>query len=107
LGIIDRDCSGILAIGLMLCNHIRFFLGDIMARTSVKQGLPIGILALGAIAYIAFGDAFLPGAAGRYSYQARLQLNAMMIKVFPGWKTQTNPNRRTEDAVDRMEGGKN
>jgi hypothetical protein len=90
----------------MLRNHIRFFLGDIMARTSAKQGLPLGILAMGAIAYIAFGDAFLPGDAGRYSYQTRAQLNTMMIKVFPSWKTKTNPNQRTEDAVQQTESGK-
>jgi hypothetical protein len=77
-----------------------------MARTSAKQGLPVGILAMGAIAYIAFGDAFLPGDAGRYSYQTRAQLNAMMIKIFPSWKAKTNPNQRTEDAVEKMEGRK-
>ncbi len=59
-----------------------------------------------AIGYIGFGDAFLPGDLGRYSYQTRLQLNGMMIKVFPGWKARTNPNRRTEDAVEQMGGNK-
>jgi hypothetical protein len=77
-----------------------------MARTSAKKGLPIGILAMGAIAYVGFGDAFLPGDAGRYSYQARLQLNGMMIKAFPGWKTKVSPHRRTEDAVEQMGGNK-
>jgi hypothetical protein len=77
-----------------------------MARTSAKKGLPVGILVMLAIAYVGFGDSFLPGAAGRYSYQTRAQLNALMIKVFPSWQAKTNPNRRTEDAVERMEGGK-
>jgi hypothetical protein len=77
-----------------------------MARTSAKPGLPIGILAMLTIAYIGFGDAFLPGAAGKYSYQTRAQLNALMIKVFPSWKAKTNPNQRTENAVEQMERGK-
>jgi hypothetical protein len=98
--------DGALTIGSMLRNHIRFFLRDMMARTSAKQGLPLGILAMGAIAYIGFGDSFLPGDAGRYSYQTRAQLNAMMIKIFPSWKVKTNPNQRTEDAVEKMEGRK-
>ncbi len=85
-------------------NHIQFFLRDMMARTSAKQGLPLGIFAMGAIAYIAFGDAFLPGDAGRYSYQARAQLNAMMIKIFPSWKAKTNPHQRTEDALEKLGG---
>jgi hypothetical protein len=90
----------------MLRNHIRFFLGDMMAKLAVQKRFPFGMAALVAVAYIAFGDAFLPGDAGRYSYQARAQLNTMMIKVFPNWKVKSNPNQRTEDAVQQTESSK-
>ncbi len=112
--IIERDFSGMLSltdrrsqtIDDTSRNHIRFFQGKIMAKLAVQKRFPFGIVALLAIAYIGFGDAFLPGAAGKYSYQTRLQLNAMMIKIMPGWKTKASPHQRTEDAVERMEGGK-
>jgi hypothetical protein len=106
LRIIQGNFSGTLPIGYTIRNHIRFFQGKIMAKLAVQKRFPFGVVALLAIAYIAFGDAFLPGAAGKYSYQTRLQLNAMMIKIMPGWKARTNPNRRTEDAVEQMGGNK-
>ncbi len=68
-----------------------------------SKRLPIGIILFLGVAYIAFGDAVLPGAAGQYSYQTRASLNQMMIKVFPSFTPKTNPYKRTEDAVQKNE----
>jgi hypothetical protein len=77
-----------------------------MARNASKKGLPFGVLILVAMAYIGFGDAFLPGEAGRFSYQTRAQINRWMINVFPGFKVKTNPHQRTEQAIEREEKSK-
>lgn len=76
-----------------------------MAKIAGKKGLPFGVLALLAIAYIAFGDAFLPGKFGYYSYYARYRMNEILINIFPSWK-QTSPHKRTEDAIRRQEEGR-
>jgi hypothetical protein len=66
-----------------------------------SKGLPIGIILFLTVAYIGFGDSVLPWSVGRYSYQARSSLNQTMIKIFPSWKSKTNPYKRTEDAIKK------
>lgn len=71
----------------------------------MSKSLPFGLILLLSLAYIGFGDQFLPGSIGRYSFQARHSLDAMMIGMFPTWRPKTQPNARTEDAVRQTEKG--
>jgi hypothetical protein len=77
-----------------------------MAKIAGRKRLPIGILTMAAIIYIGFGDAFLPGVLGRYSYQARATLDQFLLQIFPSWKLKTNPYERTERAIEKEEGKK-
>jgi hypothetical protein len=64
--------------------------------------LPFGLIALVGLVFVGFGDQFLPTAIGKYSYQTRATLDNMMVGLFPSWRPKTNPNRRTEDAVNNL-----
>ncbi|MBE9028385.1 hypothetical protein IQ266_01280 [filamentous cyanobacterium LEGE 11480] len=59
-----------------------------------------------AVAYVAFGDAFLPGKAGYYSTYSRATMNNMLVNMFPSWQSKTNPYQRTEKAIEQEENGK-
>ncbi len=68
--------------------------------------IPVGFLLLLGLIYVGFGDQFLPPSIGRYSFQVRSSLDGMMIGMFPNLRPKTNPYDRTEDAIQKTEGGK-
>ncbi len=51
------------------------------------------------IAFIGFGDAFLPKPLSTVSRQARTSLNQIIASAVPGWSPKTKPYERTEDAL--------
>ncbi len=51
------------------------------------------------IAFIGFGDSFLPKPLSTASRQSRDALNTMIAGVVPSWAPKTKPNQRTEDAL--------
>ncbi|MEC4983974.1 MAG: hypothetical protein SAJ37_11210 [Oscillatoria sp. PMC 1068.18] len=58
----------------------------------------IGILAL---LFIGIGDTVLPGSLGEASKNTRQSINQFIIGLFPD-KEFTNPNERTEEAVEEV-----
>jgi hypothetical protein len=69
-----------------------------------KYTLPV-LLALGLI-FIGFGDKFLPQPLKGASYHTRTSLNNMLVSSFKVWQPKTNPNARTERALEREEKGR-
>jgi len=51
------------------------------------------------VIFIGFGDQFLPSASGRYGFQARSSIDQLLVNAFPNWQLETNPYRRTEEAI--------
>ncbi|ERN41934.1 hypothetical protein KR51_00014700 [Rubidibacter lacunae KORDI 51-2] len=62
------------------------------------------VLVVLAIAFVGFGDRFLPGAAGNASAQTRAKLNSILSGIFPDGKVD-DPHERTEKAVKKFEHG--
>jgi len=51
------------------------------------------------IAFIGFGDSFLPKPLSTASRQSRESLNNVISGLVPNWSPKMKPNQRTEDAV--------
>ena len=69
----------------------------------MRSKLPIGFLLLLSMLFIAVGDRVLPPAIGQYSFQTRAAFDRMLISLFRSWRPRTNPNQRTERAVEKLE----
>ncbi|MCS6814553.1 MAG: hypothetical protein NZ772_13440 [Cyanobacteria bacterium] len=54
-----------------------------------------------AIAFVGFGDSFLPKPWNTMSRQSREALNNIIAKAVPSWSPKTKPYQRTEDALKR------
>jgi len=64
------------------------------------------LILLVAIAFVGFGDSFLPKPLSTASRQTRDSLNKIVGGVVPNWAPKTKPNQRTEDALKQeMEQG--
>ncbi|MBZ8182268.1 MAG: hypothetical protein SAL07_13425 [Oscillatoria sp. PMC 1051.18] len=59
----------------------------------------IGILVL---LFIGIGDTVLPGSLGKASKNTRQSINQFIVGLFPD-KEFTNPNERTEKAVEEVD----
>jgi hypothetical protein len=55
--------------------------------------------------FVGFGDSFLPKPLSTASLQTRTKINQFVIGLFPAWQPRTNPNARTEKALDDIEKG--
>ncbi|KKI98601.1 hypothetical protein [Prochlorothrix hollandica] len=67
----------------------------------MKRFLPF--ILIGAILFIAGGDKVLPDPLGAASAQTRATINNALVGVFPSWKPRTNPNERTEKAIEEAQ----
>ncbi|BAY31319.1 hypothetical protein NIES2107_31780 [Nostoc carneum NIES-2107] len=56
--------------------------------------------------FVGFGDSFLPKPLSSASLQTRTAINQFVVGLFPNWHPKTNPNSRTERALDDIEKGK-
>ena len=61
---------------------------------------PLPFVLLIAIGFIGFGDA-LPKPLSTMSRQSRQALNQMISGIVPNWTPKTDPNKRTEDALEQ------
>lgn len=52
--------------------------------------------------FVGIGDGFLPKPLGTASYQTRTAINNVVISMFPAWRPKTDPNKRTEEAIQQM-----
>jgi hypothetical protein len=52
--------------------------------------------------FIGFGDSFLPKPLSTASYQTRTTINNIVIGMFPTWRPKTDPNKRTEEAIQQI-----
>ena len=71
----------------------------------MTRKLPIPLLLLIALLFVALGDRFLPQPLGGASLKARTTLNQAIVGVFPSWRPKTKPYERTEKALDQVEKG--
>jgi hypothetical protein len=69
-----------------------------------KSTIPV-VLLVGLI-FIGFGDKFLPQPLSGMSYYTRTTLNQMMMSSFQVWQPKSNPNARTERALEDTEKSK-
>lgn len=70
---------------------------------TMRSKFPVAFILLVGLVYVGFGDQFLPPAIGRSSFQIRATINNALVGMFPSWRPKTNPNQRTEDAVQNLE----
>ncbi|MBD2168335.1 hypothetical protein H6G64_21735 [Calothrix sp. FACHB-156] len=56
--------------------------------------------------FVGFGDSFLPKPLSSASLQTRTAINKFVVGLFPNWQPKTNPNARTERALDDIEKGR-
>lgn len=54
------------------------------------------------LVFIGFGDSFLPKPLSTASYQTRTSINNIVIGMFPAWRPKTDPNKRTQEAIQDM-----
>ncbi|OKH52988.1 hypothetical protein NIES2101_12955 [Calothrix sp. HK-06] len=52
--------------------------------------------------FVGFGDSFLPKPLSTASYQTRTTINNFVIGMFPAWQPKTDPNKRTQEAIEQM-----
>jgi hypothetical protein len=55
--------------------------------------------------FVGCGDSFLPKPLSTASLQTRTTFNNFVIGIFPSWKPKVNPYERTEDSIQKTEGG--
>ena len=65
--------------------------------------LPIPLILLIAIVFVALGDSFLPQPLSGASLSTRTTLNNAIAGLFPSWRPKTKPYERTEKALDQEE----
>jgi hypothetical protein len=53
--------------------------------------------------YVGFGDQVLPSEIGKYSAQIRASADNMLVGIFPSWRPKTDPNQRTEKAIEKLD----
>ncbi len=58
------------------------------------------------LVFIGFGDKFLPQPLSGMSYRTRTSLDQMVMSSFKIWQPKTDPNARTERAVEEVEKNK-
>ncbi len=68
---------------------------------SLKSYIPF-VLFL-SIIFIGFGDKFLPQPLNTASTNTRNTINTYLSSLVPSWKPKTNPNERTEKAIDNLQ----
>lgn len=71
---------------------------------STKTAIPIFLIL--ALVFVGFGDQFLPQPLRGASYKTRVALDNWMTNSFNLWQPKTNPNARTERALEQQEAGK-
>ncbi|HEY9882915.1 MAG TPA: hypothetical protein V6C98_04820 [Thermosynechococcaceae cyanobacterium] len=72
---------------------------------NTKAAIPLFLIL--ALVFIGFGDQFLPQPMRSASFNTRVALDSWMTNSFTVWKPKTNPNARTERAIQQQESGKN
>ena len=60
------------------------------------------ILLIVLLVFIGFGDSFIPKPLSSVSFQTRSTINGFLVSLFPTWQPKSNPNRRTERAVEQI-----
>jgi len=71
---------------------------DIWKFGAMKYYLPW--ILIGSVLFIAGGDKVLPDPLGQASAQSRQAINNALVGVFPSWEPKTDPNERTEKAIE-------
>ncbi len=71
-----------------------------MLKSSLWKVVPLLL-----VAYIGFGDKFLPPNLGRYSSSTRQAINNYLVSVFPDKEIQ-NPYRKNEEIIMQVEKNK-
>jgi len=56
--------------------------------------------------FVGFGDSFLPKPLSTTSLHTRTAINQFFVGLFPNWDIKTDPNGRTERALDDIEKGR-
>ncbi|MUG99525.1 hypothetical protein F7734_47475 [Scytonema sp. UIC 10036] len=64
-----------------------------------------GFLLIIFLVFVGFGDSFLPKPLSSASLSTRTTLNKWIIGLFPSWQPKTNPNQRTQKALEETEKG--
>ncbi|KAF3885231.1 MULTISPECIES: hypothetical protein [Nostocales] len=64
-----------------------------------------GFLLILFLIFVGFGDSFLPKPLSSTSLNTRTTINKWVIGLFPSWRPKTNPNQRTEKAIEETEKG--
>jgi hypothetical protein len=72
---------------------------------NTKAAIPLFLIL--ALVFIGFGDQFLPQPMRSTSYNTRVALDRWMTNSFTLWQPKTDPNARTERAIQQQESGKN
>ncbi|MBW4579279.1 MAG: hypothetical protein KME42_06870 [Tildeniella nuda ZEHNDER 1965/U140] len=70
-----------------------------------KAAIPLFLIL--ALVFIGFGDQFLPQPLRSASFKTRVALDRWVTNSFHLWQPKTNPNARTERALEQQEPGKN
>lgn len=71
---------------------------------NTKAAIPLFLIL--ALVFIGFGDQFLPQPLRSASFNTRVALDQWMTNSFNLWQPRTNPNARTERALEQQESGK-
>ena len=71
----------------------------------MSRKLPIPLILLIAILFIALGDSFLPQPLSGASLSTRTALNQAIAGIFPSWRPKTKPYERTEKALEQEQTG--
>lgn len=69
----------------------------------MRSKFPFALVLLLGLIYVGFGDRFLPSEIGRYSLQTRSAIDTALVGLFPSWRPKTNPHKRTNDAINKVE----
>ncbi|QIR35397.1 hypothetical protein HCG51_00630 [Tolypothrix sp. PCC 7910] len=56
--------------------------------------------------FVGFGDSFLPKPLSSASLHTRTAINKFVAGLFPNWDLRSDPNARTEKALDDIEKGR-
>ena len=72
-----------------------------MANNNRRVFIPVPFLLLVAIAFIGFGDSFLPKPLNKWSRDSRESINQFISGLAPSWQPKKDPYKRTEDALEQ------
>jgi hypothetical protein len=89
--------SGVVFYSSRLIIHFCSLDGSNMKR------VPVALILLLSIGFIAIGDKIFPRPIGQYSTAIRGSLDNMMISAFPEWTPKTNQYRKTNEAIREAE----